>query len=102
LQVVHVLRDDQRFARPRALKPRQRQMRGVGLRGGAGGAAGVVECAHAGAVGGEGLRGGDLLRPHSLPQPARAAERAEAGLGADPGPCQDDDAGRHAPPVSRS
>ena len=91
VQIVDILRDDQQFARPFGIEPRQRQMRRIGLHLGERRAPEVVEAMHQLGIPRQRLRRADILDPMPFPQPTRPTKRRDAALGGNAGASQDDD-----------
>ena len=91
VQVVDILGDDQQFARPFGVEPRQRAMRRIGLDRRRAGAARVVEAVDQRGIARERLGRRDILDPMAFPQPVRPAKGGEAALGRNAGAGEDDD-----------
>ncbi len=74
VQVVDILGDDQQFARPLRVEPRQRDMRRIGLDLAQPRPPRIVELLHQRRVARERLGRRDILDPMPLPQPVRPRE----------------------------
>ena len=84
VQIVDVLRDDQQFARPFSIEPRQHEMSGVRLDLAQPRATGIVELMHQFGIARERLRGRNILDPVPFPQAVGGAKRRQSALRADP------------------
>ena len=84
VQIVDVLRDDQQFARPFSIEPRQREMSGVRLDLAQPRATGIVELMHQRRIALVGLRGRNILDSVPFPQAVGGAKRRQSALRADP------------------
>ncbi len=93
VQVIDVLRDEQKTAAPLAFKSGERVMAGVRLHGVQSGTAQVVEAMYQLWIADERLGRGDILDAVAFPQAVHAAKRRHAGLGGHACAGQHDDAG---------
>ncbi len=91
MQVVHILGDDQKLARPFCVQPGKRTMRCIRLHLLQPRPARIVEGLDQTRVAPERLRGCDILDPVPLPKAVRASERREAALGGYAGAGKDED-----------
>ena len=96
MQVIDILRDQEKFARPFGIEAGKRAMCGVGFHTAQRRTARIIEALHQHGIPAEGLRRRDIFHPMPFPQPVRAAEGRHARFRRNPGACQDHDApGRH-------
>ena len=84
VQIVDVLRDDQQFARPFSIEPRQREMSGIGRNFPQSRPPRVVKLMDQFGIARERLRGRNILDPVPFPQAVGGAKRRQSALRADP------------------
>ena len=91
VQIIDILRDDQQFARPFGIEPRQRDMRRIGFDLSQPRPPRIVKLVDQHRIANKRLGRRDILDPVPLPQPVGRAKRLQSALRADPGAGQDDD-----------
>jgi hypothetical protein len=91
VQVVDILCDDEKLARPFGIEPGEGPVGGIGFDGPQLLAAGVLKSLDQSRVPAKSVGRRDVLDPVPLPQPVRAPEGGEAALRRDSGAGEDDD-----------
>jgi len=81
MQIIDILRDDQQFATPRRIEPRERDMRRIGDNSRQRGAACIIKPMDQSRIGGERMRRTYILDAVPLPQAARTAKRGNSTFG---------------------
>ena len=101
VQVIDILRHDQKLARPLRVEPGKRVMRCIGLDGAERRAPCVIEAVDGFGIARKRLRGAHILDAMPLPQPAGAAKGGDAAFGGNPRAGEDDDIlDAHSPTIT--
>ena len=91
VQVINILGDDHQITRPSRIEPRERIMRGIGLRALDRLTPHIIKAQHQIRITREGFGRCDILNPVFFPQAVFGAKCIDPAFGADPSASEDDD-----------